>query len=72
MNREGDTRYLGLTTLCQESIPAALSPRARHANAKTSLEHYIKSVPENVRVAVEPLDHLLKSKPGVDPTVRAN
>ena len=25
-NREGDTRYLCFTTLCQESIPAALSP----------------------------------------------
>jgi len=25
------------------------------------LEHYIKSVPESVRVAVESLDHLLKS-----------
>jgi hypothetical protein len=36
----------------------------RHANAKTTLEHYIKSVPESVRVAVESLDHLLKSKPG--------
>src|ERR1700732_3411962 len=24
-NREGDTRYLCFTTLCQESIPAALS-----------------------------------------------
>src|SRR5260370_6549868 len=28
-NREGDTRYLCFTTLCQESIPAALSPRLR-------------------------------------------
>ena len=28
-NREGDTRYLCFTTLCQESIPAALSPRFR-------------------------------------------
>src|SRR6476660_4149222 len=37
----------------------------RHTNAKTALEHYLKSVPESVRVAVESLDHLLKSKPGV-------
>jgi integrase len=43
----------------------------RHTNAKTTLEHYIKSVPESVRVAVESLDHLLKSKPGGDPG-RAN
>jgi hypothetical protein len=35
----------------------------RHTNAKTTLEHYIKSVPESVRVAVESLDHLLKSEP---------
>jgi hypothetical protein len=36
----------------------------RHSNARTTLDHYIKSVPESVRVAVEALDHLLKSKPG--------
>ncbi len=35
----------------------------RHTNAKTTLEHYIKSVPESVRVAVESLDQLLKKKP---------
>src|SRR5215469_10291255 len=34
----------------------------RHTNAKTTLEHYIKSVPESVRVAVESLDLLLKSR----------
>src|SRR3979490_2869090 len=28
-NCEGDTRYLCFTTLCQESIPGALSPRFR-------------------------------------------
>src|SRR5260370_9183075 len=28
-NREGETRYLCFTTLCQESIHAALSPRFR-------------------------------------------
>src|SRR4029077_14017135 len=28
-NREGDTRYLCFTTLCRESIPAALSLRFR-------------------------------------------
>jgi integrase len=36
----------------------------RHTTAKTTLEHYIKSIPESVRVAVESLDHLLKSKAG--------
>jgi len=35
----------------------------RHSSAKTTLEHYIKSVPESVRVAVESLDHLLKALP---------
>ena len=35
----------------------------RHTNAKTTLEHYIKSVPESVRVAVESLDQLLKKTP---------
>jgi hypothetical protein len=29
----------------------------------TTLDHYIKSVPESVRVAVEWLDHLLKKAP---------
>jgi hypothetical protein len=38
----------------------------RHATAKTTLEHYIKSVPESVRVAVESLDHLLKTVPPSD------
>jgi hypothetical protein len=36
----------------------------RHSNVKTTLDHYIESVPESVRAAVEALDHLLKSKPG--------
>lgn len=36
----------------------------RHTNAKTTLEHYIKSVPASVRIAVESLDLLLKSKTG--------
>jgi len=35
----------------------------RHTNAKTTLEHYVKSVPESVRIAVESLDQLLKAKP---------
>jgi integrase len=36
----------------------------RHSSAQTTLAHYIKSVPETVRVAVESLDHLLKSNAG--------
>jgi integrase len=35
----------------------------RHTSAKTTLEHYIQSVPESVRVAVERLDQLLKKTP---------
>jgi len=35
----------------------------RHSTPKTTLEHYIKSVPATVRVAVESLDHLLKAIP---------
>jgi hypothetical protein len=35
----------------------------RHSSTKTTLEHYIKSVPASVRIAVESLDHLLKTLP---------
>ena len=44
------------------SIKDAQTDR-RLANAKTTLEHYIKLFPESVRVAVESLVDLLKSKP---------
>jgi hypothetical protein len=44
----------------------------RHMSAKTTLEHYIKPVPESVRVAVESLDHLLKSKPEVVESGKTN
>ena len=37
-----------------------------------TLEHYIKSVPESVRIAVESLDRLLKSKPGTVEGGQAN
>ena len=37
-NREGDTRYLCFTTLCQESIPAALSPRFRSLQCGSNTE----------------------------------
>jgi hypothetical protein len=39
---------------------------------KTTLEHYIKSVPESIRVAVDSLDHLLKSEPGAVEGGQAN
>jgi len=35
----------------------------RHSSAKTTLEHYIQSVPESVRIAVESLDVMLKRIP---------
>jgi integrase len=35
----------------------------RHSSSKTTLEFYIRSVPETVRVAVESLDQLLKKIP---------
>lgn len=38
----------------------------------TANEHYIKAVPESVRVAVESLDHLLKLKPGAVKDGQAN
>lgn len=41
-----------------------VQPHPRHTNVKTTLEHYIKSVCESVRVAIESSGHLLKSRPG--------
>lgn len=60
------------TYMAQLTSVKDVQAHLRHTNAKTTLEHYIKSVPESVRVAVESLDHLLKSKPGADQAVRAN
>ena len=60
------------TYMAQLTSVKDVQAHLRHTNAKTTLEHYIKSVPESVRVAVESLDHLLKSRPGADPAVRAN
>jgi len=50
------------TYMAQITSVKDVQAHLRHANAKTTLEHYIKSVPESVRVAVESLDSLLKSK----------
>jgi hypothetical protein len=45
----------------------------RHNSSKTTLEHYIKSVPESVRLAVESLNHLLKKARAIqDPRIKSN
>jgi integrase len=51
------------TYMAQITSVKDVQARLRHTNAKTTREHYIKSVPESVRVAVESLDQLLKKKP---------
>jgi integrase len=60
------------TYMAQLTTVKDVQAHLRHRSAKTTLEHYIRSVPESVRVAVESLDHLLKSKPGRDEAVQAN
>jgi len=54
------------TYMAQFTSVKDVQAHLRHATAKTTLERYIKSVPESVRVAVESLDHLLKSKTGTE------
>jgi integrase len=51
------------TYMAQLTSVKDVQAHLRHSSAKTTLEHYIKSVPESVRVAVESLDHLLKKTP---------
>jgi integrase len=51
------------TYMAQLTTVKDVQAHLRHSTAKTTLEHYIKSVPESVRVAVESLDHLLKKAP---------
>ena len=41
------------TYMAQITSVKDVQAHLRHTNAKTILEHYIKSVPESVRVAVE-------------------
>jgi len=60
------------TYMAQLTTVKDVQAHLRHSSAKITLEHYIGSVPESVRVAVESLDHLLKSKPGRDETVQAD
>jgi integrase len=52
------------TYMAQITSVKDLQAHLRHSSAKTTLEHYIKSVPSSVRTAVESLDSLLKSKTG--------
>jgi integrase len=58
------------TYMAQITSVKDVQAHLRHSSAKTTLEHYIKSVPESVRVAVESLDILLKSE--TDSTGSAN
>ena len=60
------------TYMAQLTTVKDVQAHLRHTTAQTTLEHYIKSVPESVRVAVESLDHLLKSKTGGNQAVKAN
>jgi integrase len=50
------------TYMAQLTTVKDVQAHLRHANAATTLEHYIKSVPASVRIAVESLDLMLKSK----------
>lgn len=56
------------TYMAQITSVKDVQAHLRHTNAKTTLEHYIQSVPESVRVAVESLDQLLKKKPRTSET----
>ncbi len=51
------------TYMAQLTTVKDVQAHLRHSTPKTTLEHYIKSVPATVRVAVESLDQLLKSVP---------
>jgi integrase len=50
------------TYMAQITTVKDVRAHLRHANAATTLEHYIKSVPASVHIAVESLDLMLKSK----------
>jgi len=51
------------TYMAQLTTVKDVQAHLRHSTPKTTLEHYIKSVPATVRVAVESLDQLLKAIP---------
>ncbi|MDE3167469.1 MAG: tyrosine-type recombinase/integrase, partial [Acidobacteriota bacterium] len=54
------------THMAQFASVKDVQAHLRHTTAKTTLEHYIKEVPESVRAAVESLDSLLKRPPKTD------
>jgi integrase len=49
------------TYMAQITSVKDVQAHLRHSSAKTTLEHYIRSVPQSVRLAVESLDHLRSS-----------
>ena len=54
------------SVVIRRNLPQVKNPRPTGGDwgwTTKNLEHYIKSVPESVRVAVESLDQLLKKKP---------
>jgi len=57
-------RRIGSTYMAQPTTVKDVQAHLRQRNAKTTPEHHIKSVPASVRVGVESLDLMLKSKPG--------
>ncbi len=50
------------TYMAQLTTVKDVQAHLRHSTPKTTLEHYIKSVPATVRTAVESLDQLLKAE----------
>jgi integrase len=52
------------TYMAQITSVKDVQAHLHHTNARTTLEHYIKSVPESMRIAVESLDQVLKKKVG--------
>lgn len=58
MLRRTCSTYMGQLTTVKD-----VQAHLRHSSAKTTLEHYIQSVPASVRLAVESLDLLLKNLP---------
>jgi len=58
-----DELLAGSTYMAQLTTVKDVQAHLRHSSSAATLEHYIKSVPESVRVAVESLDHLLKKAP---------
>jgi integrase len=60
------------TYMAQITTVKDVQAHLRHSSAKTTLAHYIQSVPQSVRLAVESLDSLLKLRPDAGQAGRAN